>query len=249
MAVGFFDGVHLAHKRVLESAGQIASRSGLALSAMTFYPHPRQVIGAAGKPFDYITPPAEKMRRMQECGVDHLYWVDFDGSFASLTAEEYVRRYVLDNQVRHVVAGFDFKYGRRGEGDVKRLRDMGEGRFGVTVVPAMNKRGEKVSSTRIREWISVGELGLVPEYLGRSHETEGAVRAAAPGLLTVGWDEPYLLPPPGRYEVDLHGGGACLISAAAELTSGRELAVRAEVPDFRRWLGLTARAVWKRRLS
>ncbi|XID91417.1 hypothetical protein ACF3MZ_23310 [Paenibacillaceae bacterium WGS1546] len=248
MAIGFFDGVHLAHRRVLERAKRIASQSGLPLSAMTFHPHPRQVIGSADETFSYITPPDEKMKRMRECGVEHLYWVEFDRSFAALSAEEYVRQYVVDNRVRHVVAGFDFKYGHRGEGDMNRLRAMGEGRFGVTVVPALSRWGEKISSTRIREWISCGEMELVPEYLGRAHETTGNVLAAAGGLLTVELADAFILPPPGRYEIDLYGECSGLLSASAELTADRMLAVRADAADDRRWMDRPARAVWKRRL-
>ncbi len=204
IALGFFDGVHTAHMQVLLCAKEIAQRSGMPFAVMTFFPHPKKVLGHPDGPIRYITPMEEKIRIMDAIGVELLYLVDFDRSFAVLSSKDYVERYLIANGVRHVVAGFDFRYGHKGEGHMNLLKRQGEGYFGVTVVDEIAVRDVKISSSQIRDWLSSGELERIPESLGRWYETEGKLRFVSSSEALFGMSDSYLLPRSGcRYQVEV----------------------------------------------
>ena len=130
MALGFFDGVHLGHQRLIAKAKRIAQQQNLKLAVMTFFPHPRQIVNEEHT-LKYITPLQRKARKMEELGVDQLIVVNFDSAFASLPSSDFIKQYLLGFQCKHAVAGFDFHYGHKGKGDIASLKVEGKGHFEV----------------------------------------------------------------------------------------------------------------------
>ncbi|MGZ4122375.1 MAG: adenylyltransferase/cytidyltransferase family protein, partial [Tumebacillaceae bacterium] len=116
MAVGNFDGIHIGHQQLIGKAKEIAALSGLPASVLTFYPHPRQVLGK-GSYANLLTPFDEKMRVLRELGVQIVYVVDFTMEFAAQTAEEFVHRFLAALNPQTVVVGFDYAFGRGGKAD------------------------------------------------------------------------------------------------------------------------------------
>ncbi|MGZ4106258.1 MAG: adenylyltransferase/cytidyltransferase family protein [Tumebacillaceae bacterium] len=114
MAVGNFDGIHIGHQQLIGKAKEIAALSGLPASVLTFYPHPRQVLGK-GSYANLLTPFDEKMRVLRELGVQIVYVVDFTMEFAAQTAEEFVHRFLAALNPQTVVVGFDYAFGRGGQ--------------------------------------------------------------------------------------------------------------------------------------
>lgn len=210
MALGYFDGVHLGHQKVILEAKKQADQKGLRSAVMTFDPHPSVVLGKNEKHVQYITPLAEKINLIEELGIDYLFIVHFTAEFANLLPQEFIDQYVIELNVKHVVAGFDFSYGRMGKGTMEILPFHSREKFTFTIVEKFTSGDEKVSSTRIRQYIINGRTTELPELLGRFYSTAGIVvhgdkRGRTIGFPTANVDtlDEYILPPLGVYAVKI----------------------------------------------
>ncbi|MEH7482436.1 FAD synthetase family protein [Neobacillus drentensis] len=117
MALGFFDGIHLGHRQLIENAKRISLQRGLELAVLTFFPHPKEVLNQMK--FPYLISIERKIEIFEMLGVEQLYVIRFDEKFASLEPEVFVQQYLISLQVKEVVAGFDFTYGSKGLGNMK----------------------------------------------------------------------------------------------------------------------------------
>lgn len=210
MALGYFDGVHLGHQRVILEAKRNAEKLGLKSAVMTFDPHPSVVLGKAEKHVHYITPLTEKIQIIEKMGIDYLFIVHFTTEFANLLPQEFVDQYIIGLHVMHVVAGFDFTYGRMGKGTMETLPFHSRELFSFSVVPKFTNSEEKVSSTQIRKFLKEGRTNILPELLGRFYTTTGTIihgdkRGRTIGFPTANVDvnEEYILPPLGVYAVKM----------------------------------------------
>ncbi|CEH30764.1 hypothetical protein [Aneurinibacillus migulanus] len=208
-ALGFFDGVHIGHQTVITKAKKIAVQRNLNLAVITFFPHPKEVLSDGAHSVRYLMPFTMRQEKLERLGVDILYVVRFNPMFAALSPQQFVKDYLLALHVKHVVAGFDFTYGCRGEGNMDTIKGHGQGQFDVTTVAKVNQADGKISSTRIREMLAVGKVGSIPEYLGSFYETKGRIHSVYPfgqngGYLTaiVSIDRYFTLPKPGVYETE-----------------------------------------------
>ena len=168
-AVGNFDGVHLGHRKIIEYAKTIADRVGARPSVLTFEPHPRALFQTDGVPFRLSTS-VSKARALSETGIDLIFELQFDQTFAQLSAEEFVVK-VLKNslQLNHVVCGYDFVFGHRRRGTAEILETLGsQVGIGVTTIPAVSEKdGAVYSSTRVRQCLAEGDPIGASELLGR----------------------------------------------------------------------------------
>ena len=208
MALGNFDGIHIGHQQLIRRAGELAAENGLPASVLTFHPHPREVLGR-GHYANLLTPFDEKMHVLAELGITATYVANFTNEFASLTPEEFVTHFLAPLNPQTVVVGFDYAFGRGGKADASQLKQLAE-RIGifVEIVGAVNRYGEKVSSTLIREKLSYGDMRLVQELLGRPYALTGQVvhgekRGRLLGFPTANLQatESYTLPKNGVYLV------------------------------------------------
>lgn len=213
MALGYFDGVHLGHQSVIKVAKTKAEEKGWKSAVMTFDPHPSVVLGKSEQRVTYLTPLEDKIKLMEEIGIDYLFIVHFTPEFANLLPQEFIDQYVIALNVGHVIAGFDFAYGRMGKGNMETIPFHSRGQFEATVVPKFSLGDEKVSTTLIRSELQVGKVDALPELLGRFYTTTGTVehgekRGRSIGFPTANIDvsEDYLLPPTGVYAVRLKIG-------------------------------------------
>ncbi|MDM5327934.1 bifunctional riboflavin kinase/FAD synthetase [Neobacillus sp. CF12] len=213
MALGYFDGVHRGHQKVILEAKEQAVQKGLHSAVMTFDPHPSVVLGKNQKHVQYITPLPAKIKIIEDLGIDYLFVVHFTTEFANLLPQEFIDQYVIDLNVKHVVAGFDFSYGRMGKGTMESLPFHSREKFTFSVVEKFTSGDEKVSSTRIRKYIRDGKTVQLPELLGRFYQTEGIVvhgdkRGRTIGFPTANVDtiDEYIVPPLGVYAVKIKIG-------------------------------------------
>ncbi|QHT46700.1 riboflavin biosynthesis protein RibF [Bacillus sp. SB49] len=220
-AVGFFDGIHKGHQKVIKAAGRKADELGLKRAVMTFDPHPSVVLKNSGKKARYITPLGEKKAILKEMGIDYLFVVRFDKGLASLSPQDFVEHYFVGLHVKHVVAGFDFTYGYKGVGSMRTLPDDARGRLTHTVIEKVEKDQEKVSSTRIRKLLDTGEVSEVERLLGRPFYITGKVVSGEKRSRTSGYptadiqvDESFYLPKPGVYAVSIRLKGKKLLGMA-----------------------------------
>ncbi len=197
LAIGFFDGVHLGHRRILDGAD----------SVLTFRSHPLNVLLPGSAPA-MIMSFGERVASIRECGVRYVIALDFTRELADVTAEGFIPRLRAFNADR-IRCGANWRFGRGGEGDAELLRARG---FEVDVVPYVEYKGEPVSSTRVREAIGAGDIEGANAMLGRAWRVSGIVErgkgvGAGLGYPTVNLRLPDYLPrfPFGVYEVEALG--------------------------------------------
>jgi riboflavin kinase / FMN adenylyltransferase len=212
MAMGFFDGVHIAHQQVIQEAKNIAKKREVKLAVMTFFPHPREVLCGGKEKMNYLTPLEVKINKFAQLGVDKLYVIKFDQAFAGLSPKGYIEKYVIGLGAKHVVAGFDFTYGHMGKGTMQTMSMDGDGKFLVTVISKLDYKGQKIGSTFIRNLLSNGEVSKITSYLGAFYETRGEVIVQHQNLMRkssymeVATYPYYTLPSNGLYEVEMDVG-------------------------------------------
>ncbi|WP_421384659.1 bifunctional riboflavin kinase/FAD synthetase [Bacillus salacetis] len=210
MALGYFDGVHKGHQQVINTAVMEAEKRNLQSAVMTFDPHPSVVLGRKHKHVHYITPLQDKVRLIEELGVDYLFIVRFTSDFANLHPQEYVDQYIINLNVKHVSAGFDFTYGKLGKGNMETLQFHSRDKFTYTTVNKLTDEDEKISSTSIRHSLNEGEAAKVEKLLGRYYTTSGTVvhgdkRGRKIGFPTANIElsDDYIIPRKGVYAVRL----------------------------------------------
>jgi riboflavin kinase / FMN adenylyltransferase len=210
MALGYFDGVHLGHQKVILHAKKVAEENGFKSAVMSFDPHPSVVLGKSVQHVEYITPLNEKIRVLSNLEIDYFFVIRFTEAFAQLLPQEFVDHYLIDLNVKHVVAGFDYSYGRMGKGNMETLPFHSRKQFTFSVIEKLQYEHEKISSTFIRACIHKGEMERLTKFLGRFYRTSGEVihgekRGRKIGFPTANVDvcDDYLLPPTGVYAVKL----------------------------------------------
>ncbi|MCM3388943.1 FAD synthetase family protein [Ureibacillus chungkukjangi] len=197
IALGFFDGLHKGHKRVILEAKKVANEKQLPLSVMSFFPHPKSVLSKGKVEVDYLMPLEEKQKQLELLGVDYFFVVEFTMEFASLSPQQFIQDYVLGLGATHVVCGYDYTYGKMGAGNAASIATDGMNKLDVSIVSKVDLCGEKISSTRIRELLSDGNVSFISELIGKPYTVEWC---AQNGLLPY-----YTLPSAGQYEVTLTG--------------------------------------------
>ncbi len=195
VAVGNFDGVHMGHQAVIGEAGKIARALERQWAVLTFEPHPRSVFRPDDPPFR-LTPTRAKIDAIRGLGVDALVVKRFDLAFSKCLAEDFVTRVLVESLgVRHLIAGYDFRFGHQRKGDCGMLLDMGRKYgFDFTVVrEASDDGGGAYSSTRVRELIDSGDVRGAAEILGRPFAISDHVRRGDARGRTIGFPTANLL--------------------------------------------------------
>src|SRR5208282_6316431 len=157
VTVGNFDGVHLAHQTLLRRVVEVARPQGARATAITFEPHPIKILAPDHAP-KLLTPLTRKVELIAATGIDLLVVLPFTRELARQSPLDFVRRVLVDPlHALSVHVGPNFRFGYRQSGDTEILQGLGnqEG-FGVEVLPMLLVRGDRVSSTRIRELLTEG---------------------------------------------------------------------------------------------
>jgi len=167
-AIGNFDGVHLGHRENLSAVVEEARESNARAVAITFDPHPEQFLRAEQAP-KLLTPMPERLRLLEETGVDAVVVLPFDAALASLTAREFVRRVLVAALgVTSMHEGHNFRFGHGAVAGVEELAAMGaEFGFAVRVHEAVRVRGLEVSSSAVRALVAAGDMRRARWMLGR----------------------------------------------------------------------------------
>lgn len=198
-AIGFFDGVHLAHKELIQIAKDVATTNGLHSAVITFDVHPKSIL--YGLDYYYITPLERKIELIREFDIETLYVIEFSKEKAQLKPEEFIERYLPN--LHTVVCGFDFKFGVRGSGNVQTLQQYDL--FETIVVDEVTHNGYKVGSTHIRDLVNSGLVHEIDDVLGRFYSIKGEVIHGAKKGRMIGYPTAnidtglYLVPKTGVY--------------------------------------------------
>jgi riboflavin kinase/FMN adenylyltransferase len=194
-AFGAFDGIHLAHAKILDTAVARARALGVSAVACTFDPHPTAVLRPEKAPAPIATLD-ENLARIAERGLDATLVIPFTVDFSRMEAEAFVDEALARTLgAREVVVGFNHTFGRGARGTAVLLRELGARHGFVThVLPPLQVNGLTVSSSAIREALRDGDVEQARAFLGRPYSLTGTVRRGAGRGRTLGFPTANLKP-------------------------------------------------------
>ena len=186
LTMGVFDGVHLGHRHLIAQVVGRARHLGCRSAVITFHPHPAAVI--RGECLPIMTTPQERLYLIRQLDADVVINMSFTAELSRRTAQEFMDLIRGHLRLQELWIGPDFVLGRGREGDVTRLRQLGEEMgFTVHVVPPLVLDGEVVSSTRIRSLLAAGDVSQAGRLLGHCFSFSGPVIAGARRGHTLGY--------------------------------------------------------------
>ena len=168
VALGTFDGVHLGHRAVIEKAVEIAREEGLTPAVFTFSELPKNAFLPPERKIWPLCTFSEKAQLIEGLGVELLLALPFSKETAAMPPEEFIGEVLIKRlSAKHIVCGYDHRFGAGGRGDSELLmRVCALYGAAVTVIPPVTFKGEKVSSSRIRELLERGCVETARELLG-----------------------------------------------------------------------------------
>jgi len=176
LTIGNFDGMHKGHLVLFDKVKERAKVLGGQSVVMTFEPHPMKVMMPGNGP-PLITPIRQKLRLIEDTGVDVIFCIPFAKEFAAISARDFVKGILVDKiGVKEIVVGYDYTFGHGRTGNIQLLKEMGSP-FGFTVhvMDPVRINDTLVSSTSIRELIRDGNLKEAKKLLGRDYQISGTV--------------------------------------------------------------------------
>lgn len=177
VTLGIFDGVHRGHKALIELLVERAAEYQGESVVITFFPHPRSVLSSNSEGVSLLTTMEEKAGLLAEAGVDNLVILDFNSEFSNMEACDFVSEILMKHLgTRYIIMGYDHRFGRRGEGDINRIRQC-QGTNGLIIEQAspVIYNGEHVSSSLIRSNLLEGRADLAADLLGYYYPLTGTV--------------------------------------------------------------------------
>jgi len=205
LTIGFFDGVHLGHQKIISDLVKEAKLRGIKSCVATLDRHPSKLF--SHRPIPLLTSQDEKEEIMYQLGIDLVQIFPFTLEFASLSPYQFLRKLKQSLNFEQIIVGEDFVFGQGRKGNVNFLHQV-ENDFGyeLVVIPSLKLKGEKISSSLLRQWLRKGEIEKVTRWMGRYPTILGEViggnrRGRSLGYPTANL-RPHpqkLLPSPGVY--------------------------------------------------
>jgi len=201
--IGNFDGVHLGHQRLMRDLRQRAAIIGGTPTVVTFSPHPLQVLTPNNAPRQIQTL-KQRVAAIEACGIELVLVIPFNLQLAQISARNFAVDILWEKlHLEEIYVGPNFAFGHRREGSFVLLKEIGEEKgFFVGKIPQVTFRGNRVSSTLIRQALYLGELALARRMLGRSYAIDGTIvhgtaTGTGMGVPTANLDTPNELIPRG----------------------------------------------------
>ena len=243
--IGNFDGVHLGHQAVIEQLVRVGRTLGLPTVLITFEPKPREFFAGRKAPAR-LTRFREKMYALMDTPLERVFCLRFNRSLASLSPQNFVEDVLVNGlEIRQLIVGDDFRFGRNAEGDVDFLREAGiRYSFQVTQTDTFCVDGHRVSSSRIRSALANGNLDQAARLLGRPYSMDGRVAQGDRIGRTIGFATANILlrrlvsPLSGVYAVQVHGVAEKPLPGVANVgtrptVGGTESQLEVHILDFK----------------
>jgi riboflavin kinase/FMN adenylyltransferase len=248
ITIGTFDGVHKGHQKLIERIKKLAKDVNGESIIITFHPHPRIVINPEDKSLRLLNTIEEKIALLEKYGVDNLIIVPFSRDFSEQDAGGYISDFLVKNFApRHIVIGYDHKFGKNRSGDFALLQKMStEHNYELEEISKEMLADIDISSTKIRAALTGGDVQLASELLGHSYTLTGTVVRGLQNGRKLGYptaniqvnDEYKLIPRTGIYAVRVHAENethAGMLSIGYNPTfNGKEQTVEVNILDFDR---------------
>ncbi len=174
LALGFFDGVHKAHQKLISVTVELARKNNLKSAVITFKNNP--LCDLRGIKATYLYTNTEKCELIKELGIDYIYLLDFK-KFADLSAEEYLRDVLYKYfEPKFITTGFNHNFGKNKSGDHIFLKNN-QKKYGYIYneIPPIKERGKLISTTNIKKLLEDGNIELANEFLGRRFKIKNIV--------------------------------------------------------------------------
>lgn len=177
LTLGSFDGVHLGHLKVISRLNEIAKETGGESVILTFSPHPRQVLYPKENNIKLLNTMDEKIALLEKAGVDNIIFYPFTKEFSKLSYTEFVKDILIGQLgMKFLVVGYDHRFGSNREGDFTQLNELSKDfDFAIEKEEAFNLKDVNISSTKIRNALSIGDVELVRSFLGYDYSLTGKV--------------------------------------------------------------------------
>lgn len=243
---GTFDGVHAAHKVIIQRLKELAAAHQGETVLMTFDPHPRMVLFPDEHGLRLLHTLDEKIEALEAEGIDHLVIIPFTQAFSRQTSLQFIRDIIVDKlHTKVLVIGYDHRFGKNREGTFEHLREFSSVYgFEVEEIPEQDIDEVAISSTRIRKAIEAGDVADAAKLLGRPYAIHGFVTKGRQLGRTIGFptaniattDPNKLLPGDGVYAVQVFinnkSYGGMLNSGYRPTVDGRTHAIEVHLFDF-----------------
>jgi len=176
ITIGTFDGVHIGHQKIIKTIIKKTKKNNLKSVVLTFFPHPRMVLQKDAD-IKLINTLKERSSILAKLGLDFLVIEEFTKAFSRLTALEFVRDVLVNKlQAKHVIIGYDHRFGRNRTANIDDLREFGDlYNFKVHEISAQDVNDVSVSSTKIRDALLQGDIKTANTYLGYTFMLSGTV--------------------------------------------------------------------------
>ena len=208
---GTFDGVHKAHKIILDKVKQISIEKGGESVVMTFEPHPRMVLKPDNHDLKLLTTLDEKIELLRMEGIQNLIVIPFTIELSQLHSQEFIKQILVDKiSTKTLVIGYDHRFGKNREGSFEHLKNYSKD-YGFEVEEVSEQVVDEiaVSSTKIRKALTEGKINIASKYLGRNYSVTGIVVKGKQLGRTIGYptanilvnSEHKLIPSDGVYAV------------------------------------------------
>ena len=177
VTIGTFDGVHLGHQAIFKEMRRLAKEIGGETVVVTFHPHPRQVLSIGTERLRFICSQEEKLKKFEEFGIDNVLIIPFTKEFASTPSDVFIRDYIIERiHPAVIVVGYDHHFGKNRMGDFQMLSSLGQQYgFKTVQVEAQDIDEVAVSSTKIRNYLWVGNVKAANQLLGYPYSVQGVV--------------------------------------------------------------------------
>jgi len=177
VTIGTFDGVHLAHRQIIDKVLELSSQNNSRSFIVTFEPHPQEVLKTKTPDIKLLTSIDEKLRLFEKTGIKNVLIISFTEKFSKTMAREFYEEYVYGKiGLSDLVVGYDHLFGRNREGDFQTLLGLGkEFGFNVHRVEEIDAEDRPMSSTRIRQALAEGKIEEANKLLGYEYSFDGIV--------------------------------------------------------------------------
>lgn len=213
VTIGTFDGVHIGHQKIIEKLIQETKKADCESLILTFFPHPRMVLNGSSS-IKLLNTINEKSSLLEKMGLDNLVVHPFDKKFSNLSAEEFVKTILVDSfNIKKIIIGYDHRFGNNRAANIDDLISFGKKyAFEVEQISAQEIDSVSVSSTKIRDAITDGNMIVANEFLGYEYILSGKIITGKQLGRTIGFptanikiEENYkLIPKNGVYIVKSH---------------------------------------------
>jgi riboflavin kinase/FMN adenylyltransferase len=247
ISIGTFDGVHCAHRKIIEKVLQLAKDKKSRSLIVTFDPHPQEVLKNKSPEIKILTSTEEKLEQFRQLGIDTVWLVNFTPDFAKTDAKDFYEKLVYSKiGISDLVIGYDHVFGRNRDGDFNTLTELSKKfNFNIHKVEEIDIDGIKVSSTKIRRYLADGNMEIANKLLGYNYSLEGIVVEGDKVARSLGFPtanlypvkENKVIPGDGVYAVKVNHGseefyGMMYIGFRPTLTEGKKHVIEVNIFDF-----------------